>query len=100
MGGECVQEPLVIFIISLMLSYMWMPIDLAILLAMCITVLLKLLVQMISFKEQKIEEKKLETFCSTKEKATIEFLDETDLFIKQLYDFARPDDPAYATSAF
>jgi hypothetical protein len=104
---KCIQQPLVIFVLAFISAYFWFPsIELSIAAALLATIIIKLLFEVLSHKEQ---------FCSmhrnrwcpekdvcyvdvSKEKATIDFLDNTDRFIKELYDFSKPDDPAYAIS--
>lgn len=99
---DCLHQPMFIFGITLLVSMYWLSVELSVLTA----VITGLFVLMISSSN------KVEHYCSEyrnrwcpekdfcipdedKEGKIMNFLDDTDKFIKEMYDFVRPDDPAY-----
>ena len=112
---ECLQQPFVIFGLTLAAASFWVTLEKAVVIALITSVLIKLAFEILIITSDSYYGNNREHFCAmhsnrwcpekdvcyqdvSKEEATVKFLNDTDLFIKQLYDFAQPDDPAYAIS--
>ncbi len=102
---DCLQQPLFIFGLSLLVSLYWFSVELSLLIAVLTSILIKIVLTYIikNEKEHYCSEYRNrwcpdKDFCipdEDKERKVEMFLDETDNFIKEMYDFVRPDDPAY-----
>lgn len=99
---DCLQQPLFIFGLTLLVSLYWFSAELSLFIAVS-TALLVLMISTHTQKEHYCSEYRNrwcpeKDFClpdENKERKVEVFLDETDNFIKEMYDFVRPDDPAY-----
>lgn len=98
---DCLRQPLFIFGLTLLVCMCWLSVEMSLLIAVSSALLMIMITTnnvehyCSEYRNRWCPEK---DFCipdEDKERKIMNFLDDTDNFIKEMYDFVRPDDPAY-----
>ena len=101
---DCLQQPLIIFGLTLIASSFWFPLEISVVIALISALLIKVIFEILLVTNEKFCSLHNDRWCpekdvcfaqTDKENATLTFLNDNDAFIKELYDFTQPDDPAY-----
>ena len=103
---DCLQQPLIIFGLILIACSFWFEFEIAIVIAIVAALFMKIIFETMIITNENFCSLHNDRWCpekdtcfqnTTEEQSTMDFLNDNDKFIKELYDFAKPDDPAYAT---
>lgn len=102
----CLQQPLIIFLLIFMACYFWFPVETAIIIALVASLFVRATFELLYVTNENFCSQHYNRWCPEKdvcfsaestENKTMDFLNDTDKFIKVLYDFTDVDKPDYAT---
>jgi hypothetical protein len=101
----CLQQPLIIFLFVFFACYFWFTVETAIVIALVMSLFVRGILELLYVTNENFCSLHYDRWCPEKdacfsaestENKTMDFLNDTDRFIKILYDFTDVDKPTYA----